>query len=389
MPPAPSSTPTFAAGIDAVIDAALADRRLVGAMVLVARDGQVTYRRAAGLADREAGRPVREDTVFRYASLAKPIVTIAALRLVEEGRIGLDDPVTRFLPEFRPALADGTVPVITIRHLLTHTAGLTYSFFETEDGPYHRAGVSDGLEQPGLSIEENLRRITSVPLSFAPGTAWGYSVGLDVLGAALARAAGESLPELVRSRVTGPLGLKDTGFDPPDRGRLAAAYADGVPEPVRMGAVHSISFVPGMAGIRFAPDRIFDPASYPSGGAGMVGTAGDFLVVLETLRRGGAPILAAETVRAMGTSQIGALPMPGTPGLSFGFGFAVVTDPAAAQTPLSVGTWRWGGVYGNSWFVDPSRGLTVVALTNTTIEGMAGRFTLGLREAVYAGLTPG
>ncbi|MGO4126956.1 serine hydrolase domain-containing protein [Inquilinus sp. YAF38] len=382
----PAAVPALSRGIDAAIDRALAEGRLVGTVVLVAQDGRLVYRRAAGLADREAGRAMREDSVFLYASLTKPMVTAAALRLVEEGRIALADPVTKFLPDFRPKLADGSEPVITIHHLLTHTAGLIYGFTEPADGPYHRAGVSDGLDAPGRSFADNLRRIASVPLAFAPGSAWAYSVALDVLGAVLERAAGESLGDLVRSRVTDPLGLQDTGFAPPDRSRLAAAYADDEPAPVRMGEHYAIPAPREFAGLSFAPGRIFDPASYPSGGAGMAGTAGDFLVFLEALRRGGAPILRPETVHAMATSQIPGLAMPASPGTTFGYGFALVTDPAAAGVPMTVGTWRWGGVYGHSWFVDPARRLAVVGLTNTALEGMKGEFVADLRAAIYAGL---
>lgn len=382
----PAAAPALSRGIDAAIDRALTEKRLVGTVVLVAQDGRLVYRRAAGLADREAGRAMREDSVFLYASLTKPMVTAAALRLVEEGRIALSDPVTKFLPDFRPKLADGSEPVITIHHLLTHTAGLIYGFTEPADGPYHRAGVSDGLDVPGRSFADNLRRIASVPLAFAPGSAWAYSLALDVLGAVLEQATGESLGDLVRSRITDPLGLQDTGFAPPDRSRLAAAYADDEPAPVRMGEHYAIPAPREFAGLSFAPGRIFDPASYPSGGAGMAGTAGDFLVFLEALRCGGAPILKPETVQAMASSQIPGLAMPASPGTTFGYGFALVTEPAAAGVPMTAGTWRWGGVYGHSWFVDPAGRLSVVGLTNTALEGMKGEFVADLRAAIYAGL---
>ena len=143
------------AAIDSAIDAALADKRIVGGIVLVMQDGEIAYRRAAGLADRERGVPMREDAVFRLASLTKPLVTAAALRMVELGKIALADPVTRYLPDFRPALPNGEVPTITLRHLLTHTAGLSYGFMQPPDGAYHRGGVSDGLAEPGLTMREN------------------------------------------------------------------------------------------------------------------------------------------------------------------------------------------------------------------------------------------
>lgn len=188
--------------VDAVLDEAIAEKRIVGAVVLVSLGGRRVYERAAGFADREARTPARPHTIFRWASLTKAVVATATLALVERQLISLDDPVTRFLPDFRPRLPDGDAPVITVRHLMTHTAGLTYRMFEPGDGPYHRANVSDGMDQPGLSIEENLQRIASVPLSRAPGSGWGYSVGADVLGECIARAAQTSLPILVKKLVT-------------------------------------------------------------------------------------------------------------------------------------------------------------------------------------------
>ncbi len=375
------------ARLDSVIDRAINENRIVGAVVLVTCDGQVVYRRAAGFADREARRPMREDTIFRLASMSKTIVSAAALALVEQGRLGLDDPVQKWIPTFRPMLPDGRKPVITLRQLLTHTAGLSYGSLEAADGPYHQARVSDGMDQPGLSMEENLRRIASVPLSYEPGTAWTYSVATDVLGEVVARAGGTSLTEVVKKLVTGPLGMDDTGFVVRDRNRLAVPYADGNPEPIRMADPHLVKF--GPSGILFSPSRAFDFRSFPSGGAGMVGTAGDYLVLLERLRKGGGGILRKETVRAMTTNQIGALVMAGgEPGWGFGFGFAVLRDRGAAKTPQSNGTYQWGGAYGHSWFVDPERRLTVVALTNTTVEGMAGRFPNEVRGAVYDVLDP-
>ena len=151
--------------LDAIVDEAIADRRIVGAIILVARDGRVVYRRAAGLADREAGRPMREDAVFRLASVSKPIVTAAAMRLIEQGTLALDDPVTKWLPDFRPALADGTRPVITVRHLLTHMSGLSYGFAEPPEHAYHRLGVSDGMDASEASLDENVRRIGQGPLA--------------------------------------------------------------------------------------------------------------------------------------------------------------------------------------------------------------------------------
>jgi CubicO group peptidase (beta-lactamase class C family) len=370
--------------LNAAIDKAIAEQRIVGAVVLVARDARSIFRRAAGLAEREASLPMREDQIFRLSSLTKPIVSAAAMALMERGRMRLDDAVSRWIPEFSPRLPDGRAAAITLRQLLTHTSGLSYGFFESADGPYHRAGVSDGLDQPGLGMDEELRRLGSAPLLFAPGSSWNYSLGLDVLGEAMARAAGSTLPAVVEQLVTGPLGMTATAFHLPDANRLAVPYVDGTPEPRRMDAQHNVAFGPG-AGINFSLERIFDPTAFPSGGCGMAGTADDMLRLLETIRTGGAAILTPETTRAMMTNQIGGLRVIGYPTLAWGFGFggAVLLDARLDGGPFSTGTWRWGGVYGHHWFVDPIERLSVVVLTNTTVEGMVGAFTTDVSNAIY------
>jgi CubicO group peptidase (beta-lactamase class C family) len=373
--------------LDEAIERAIAQKRIVGAVTLVAQGGKTIYRRAAGLADREHGTPMREDALFRMASLTKPIVSATAMRMVELGVIRLDDPVTRWLPDFRPRLETGETPQLSLRALLTHSAGLSYAFREPPGGPYHQLNISDGLEQPGLSFEENLKRIAAAPLIFAPGAGWSYSVSMDVLGGVLAKATGKTLPALVEDFVTGPLGMRDTAFSVVDRARLAAAYADGKPEPVLMTDGISVAWNLPMpfegAAARFAPSRAFDPSSYPSGGAGMAGTADDFLKFLEAIRTGGAPILKPETVAAMTAPHIGAEFETRGPGWGFGYGWAILVDPAKAATPQSAGTYQWGGAYGHHWFVDPAKALSVVAMTNTAFEGMSGPFVAEVRDAIY------
>ena len=372
----------LAARLDPIIDAALSAHRIVGGVALVAQGGNLVYARAAGLADREAGRAMSRDAIFRASSLSKPIVTGAALALIEAGVMGLDDPVTRFLPDFKPTL-DGQTPTITIRQLLTHTAGLSYGFMQGDDGPYLKLGVSDGMDQPGLGFTEQLARVTQAGLFFPPGAAWLYSVSMDVLGAAMAAAAGKSLQAVVAERVTGKLGMADTDFAITDRARLATAYADGAP-PVKMGPAHTVPFA-DLSGIRFAPDRIFDPGSFPSGGAGMACTAPDFLRFIEAIRQGGGGVVGAETAKAMMTNQTGEhLIVTSGPGVGFGFGGAVITDASVAASPLPNGAWMWGGVYGHTWFVDPARELSFVLMTNTSTEGMSGTFAQDLTAAAAA-----
>ena len=379
--------------VDAAIDRALEEQRLVGAVVLIARDGEIVYRHAAGLADRESGTPMREHAVFRLASLTKPIVTAVALRMVELGKIALTDSVTKYLPDFCPTLPDGETPTITLRRLLTHTAGLSYGFMQPAEGPYHRAGVSDGLAEPGLGMTEELARITRAGLAYPPGEVWDYSVAMDVLGAALEAADGLSLDEVVAEYVTEPLQLASIRFDltPDQRERLVTPYADGKPEPLRIpDDGYRVQFpdgVPvyaGLAGIMLSPARVFDTKSFRSSGAGMVGNASDMLTFIEAIRAGGAPILSRDTATAMMTPQTGTMPIPNRgPGWAFGYGGSILVDPKAAASPQSPGTFGWGGVWGHTWFTDPVKKLSVVSLTNTALEGMMGRYTRDLRNAIY------
>ena len=387
---APTATPT----VDSAIGNALEEARIVGAVVLIAQDGSIVYRRAAGLADRERAIPMREEAVFRLASVSKPFVTAATLRMVELGTISLSDPVTRFLPAFRPALPDGVIPTITLRHLVTHTAGLSYGFLQPLDGSYHRAGVSDGVDQPGLAMADELGLIVRAGLAYPPGEHWAYSIAIDVLGAVLEAVEGRQLDAVVAEHVTKPLRLTAGGFDVPpgQRDLLVTQYADGAPAPVhipdggtRVRFPADAALYAGLAGVNLVPDRVFDPASFRSGGGGMVGTAGDVLAFIEAIRAGGDPILRPETAAAMMSVQTGDFAITNRgPGWAFGYGGALLVDPAAAQTPQRAGTFGWGGVWGHTWFTDPVRRLTLVSLTNTAFEGMFGRYTRDLRDAIYA-----
>jgi CubicO group peptidase (beta-lactamase class C family) len=375
-----------ASRIDAAIDSALKEERIVGAVALVSRDGKIVYQRAAGLADRDARRPMQLDTLFRLSSVTKPIVCAAVLVLVDQGKLSLDDPVRKWLPSFMPRLPNGEAPTITIRQLLTHTSGIGYKFAEKPGSAYHAAGVSDGFDDAQIGLDENLRRLASAPLFSPPDEAWRYGLSIDVLGGVIEKATGKPLQDAVADLVTRPLGMLNTGFYTTDAARLAVPYYDAKPVPARMAEPQTIPFGDG-GQLVYSPSRTLDAKAFPSGGAGMVGTAPDVMRLLEAIRKGGAPIMSASTAESMMRNQIGKLVGP-QPGIGFGYGAAVVIDPAAAaHTPQSPGTWQWGGVYGHSWFVDPARKITVVAFTNTALEGMWGKFTTDLRDAVYAELT--
>ena len=354
--------------VDATIDAALGSR-IVGCVVLINQDGERVYERAAGLADREAGVATVLNTIFRLASVTKPIVAATALNMIDKGLLSLDDKVADYLPYFTPRAPDGSTPDITIRQLLTHTSGLTY------DRP---DDVSSGSD-PGdlVTLQENLRRFAHYPLAFIPGTKWNYGMSIDVLGGVLEVVGkGARLAEVISVHVTGPLAMKDTRFNVTDRTRLAAPYADGKPEPIRMADPHPIPEADGR--IRhFSPGRIFRPTAPQSGGSGMAGTAGDFMILLEALR---GDFLKPETRDAAFTPQTDR--EMNRPGELFGYLGAVVTDPVASGWHRR-GLVEWGGVWGNNWIADPATGTHVVVFTNTMKEGCDGPFRNEVRDAVF------
>lgn len=373
---------TLAARIDPVVEAWTGDGRVVGTVVMVARDGDIVYRRAAGFADREARTPVREDTIFRFASMSKLVVSATALALVDDGRLSLDDPVSDWLDGFAPAGPDGEAATITVRQLMTHTSGLVYGFMLEGEDPYAAAGIGQGLTLTGRTLDDTVRALSDIPLFFEPGTQWHYSVSTDVLGAVVEEAAGMPLEAAVERYVTGPLGMTDTAFGVHDADRLAVAYRDDVQPPVPMAPTGDA--IPLGAGIPADPARALSSRAYPSGGAGMSGTAPDYLALLEALRKGGSPVLSERSAAALATHAIGDL-RAWTEGEGWGFslGAAVLVDPDAAGVQHSAGTWQWGGVYGGHWFVDPAEKLSVVVLTNTTSIGLVGAFRDELRQAIY------
>jgi len=361
---------TLAQRLDAAIDAALVTR-IVGCVVLVRRDGKDVYARAAGLADREAGRAMTRDAIFRLASVTKPIVATAVLRMADLGLLGLDDPVTRTLPFFTPRLADGGAPPITIRHLLTHTSGILYDV---------ATDVSPGLSGPIISLEENLRRLAKCPLGFAPGTGWAYGMGIDVLGGVIAAINGSNLEAVLAKYVCAPLGMTDTHFHVTDAKRLAVAYADGRP-PRLMGEPEKVHDGDGF--VTFSPARIFNAEAPQSGGAGMAGTADDVMTMFDAYN-GANAILKPETIAAALANQIGTIPRrPGDEGKRFSLIGAVIDDAKAARSPCPAGTVDWGGAWGHNWIVDPVNRLTIVTCTNVAFEGCMGKFRDEIRDAVY------
>ena len=368
--------------IDDALNSALNEKRIVGAVIAVMKDGALAHFRPYGLANREQGKPMTEDAIFRLASISKPIVTAAAMRMIELGRFGLDTPVTDFLPDFKPKGPDGSTPTITMRHLLTHTAGLSYDFLQPPEGPYNTIPVSAGIDGD-FTMEDNLARMVEAGLTFPPGAAWLYSVAIDVLGAVMAKAEGTDVEGAVQKYVTGPMQMTDTSFYVTDEKRLVQPYSNAAPEPIPIGDNFKQPFVPGCAPINLGTSRAFNRNAFQGGGGCMNGKALDIVRMLDAIRAGGAPILSKETTQQMMSNQVGPLRILFDPtgNTAFGFGGSILLNPAASGSALSAGSWQWGGVWGHSWFVDPTRKLTIVNLTNTTLEGMAGQLPGDVQRA--------
>ncbi|MFE5401629.1 serine hydrolase domain-containing protein [Streptomyces sp. NPDC056580] len=350
--------------------------RLPGFLVSVARGGRVAHLTAYGHRDRAAGLPVGADTLWRIYSMTKPVTAVAVLLLVEEGRLSLDDPLEKHLPAFAgPRVYEGgsgadarTRPArgpVLIRHLLTHTAGLTFGFYHEHpvDALYRESGLEYSVP-PGKDLAETVEVYARMPLQFEPGTQWNYSVASNVLGRVIEVVSGQPLDEFFAERILRPLGMTDTGFHitGEQAGRLAELYGE-----TEDGGITPIPGLPVRGRPRFL-----------SGSGGLVASAGDFHRFMEMLRRegelDGARLLSPGTLALMTRNQLpgGArLSSFGAPvhrvraneGLGFGFNVSVVVDPARTLAPTSPGTYGWTGVATTAFWVAPAHDLTVQFMT--------------------------
>ncbi|MPQ97851.1 serine hydrolase [Modestobacter sp. I12A-02628] len=362
------------------------DGRLPGFLVTVARHGRLAHVGTYGHRHVEDGLPVTPDTRWRIYSMTKPVTSVAAMSLYEEGAFGLTDPISRWLPEFadtrvyvagsdlKPVTEPLTEP-IRVWHLLTHTSGLTYGFHRAHpvDAMYRAAGHEWGTP-PGADAAEVCRQFASIPLVFQPGSEWNYGVSTDVLGRLVEVLAGKPLDEVFAERVFGPLGMHETSFGlrPDDDPALLARLYGAVPG--RPGG-------PDTAMVPLDPmgAAALSKPAFLAGGSGLVSTAGDYLRFAEMLRAGG---VGADGTRVLGSRTLAHMVrnhLPGdvdletfgrplfaeTPlrGVGFGLGFSMVLDPARYGVVSSPGDYSWGGAASTSFHVDPVEDLTVTFYT--------------------------
>ena len=346
------------------------DKRIAGAVTLVARRGRVVWFKSQGMMDREAGKPMQPDTMFRICSMTKPITSVAVMMLYEEGRFRLEDPISKYLPEFKnpkvlvkPASGEPySIPAtreITIRDLLRHTSGLTYQWNDTLGPMYQAANVASGLLPYDGTIEVSVKRLAGIPLLFNPGDRWEYSLGVDVLGRLVEVVSGKPLDEFFRSRIFVPLGMKDTYFYPPDDKlqRLAAAY----------------TYYPDKGLARFPDTPLTDgslvySADYPyrgpktlfSGGAGLTSTVADYArfcqMMLDNGKVGNSRLLSRKSIELMTQDQLGKI----SPDMGFGLGFGVDGVKAPLSELGSPGEYAWGGFFYTAFTIDPKEQMIVI-----------------------------
>lgn len=364
------------ARLSAVLDDYVAQGRLAGGVALVARRGELAYLEAFGMRDIEAGDPMAEDAIFRIASQTKAIVSVGVMMLQERGELLIGDPLGDYLPEFREttvavAREDGgydVVPAarpITLRDLLTHTAGIGYGGGVAADR-WAQAGIqgwyfADRDEPIGATVA----RMGALPFDAQPGEAWVYGYATDILGVVIERVSGRTLADFLRTEILEPLGMRDTHFYLPasKRDRLATVYSattDGSLEraPAPGAMVGQGAYVDG-------------PRTAYSGGAGLLSTARDYARFLQMLLNGGeldgVRLLSRKTVELMVADHLRGIPF--NEGTGFGLGFWVVEDLGARGVPGSLAEFGWGGAYHSSYWVDPEEELVVVYLTQLIPAG--------------------
>jgi CubicO group peptidase (beta-lactamase class C family) len=386
-------SPASLAKIGDWMRAEVAAKKIPGATIMIVRGGTLAYADTVGQRDPARPDAMKADDIFRIYSMTKPIVSVAAMMLVEEGKLELDAPVAKYIPAFADVkvgiertspLGQKTLEIVdaqrpmTVRDLLRHTSGLTYGFFGT--GLVKQAYRDARIGAEGdISNAQFAEAIAKLPLAYAPGSTWDYSNSTDVLGRVVEVASGQSLGQFLKLRLLDPLGMKDTSFyvtEPERQARLAEPFADD----------------------RITPNApLFDPRqpkAMESGGGGLMSTAADYTRFLMMLRGGGQldgkRYLSEATLKEMTRDHLGpqvqrtALYLPGA-GYGFGLGFAVRTAPAAGKPDSAVGEYFWGGAGGTYMWVDPVNDLFVVYMMQSPKQRTPHR--AALRELVYGAVT--
>ena len=349
------------AGMQRFVD----ENRLAGVTTLLARRGKIVHAFAAGRNDIRNSDPIARDSIFRIYSMTKPITATAMMMLFEEGKWHLDEPVTRYIPEFANLQvhlgdnADGTMKLeparrsMTMRELMTHSAGLGYVL--NPANAVDRLIIKERILNPAVPLQVMIDKLATTPLMAQPGTRWYYSIAVDVQGYLVEKLSGQPFAEFLQARLFGPLGMKDTAFYvPQDKlSRLARIHTDGKDGGIAAPADDAV--------------RVSEPPPGPSGGGGLYSTADDYLRFAQMILNGGefegTRYMSPRTVQMMRTNHLAAEPFKTMrPGTGWGLGFRTVMDAAAAGEPVADGTFDWYGIGGTWFWIDPATDLVFVGM---------------------------
>ncbi|GAB3170869.1 serine hydrolase domain-containing protein [Telluribacter humicola] len=357
--------------IESVVQDYVNQQRIAGAVALVVRNGKIVYYKGIGYDDMDTKSPLKRDAIFRIASQTKAITSTAIMMLYEEGKILLDEPVSKYIPSFKQpkVLATfnekdssfTTIPAkreITIRDLLTHTSGISYAGIGTKEANaiYAKYKIPSGIGTPNHKLSDAINLLGTMPLIHQPGEKFSYGLNTDVLGYVVEVVSGKSLDEFFRQRIFEPLGMKDTYFYLPasKAPRLTTLYTQ-----TREGAT-----IKRVAQGGSSPDFPKEGGTFFSGGAGLSSTAYDYVIFLQAMlnggQYGGKRILSPITIDMMTANQIGDINVGAR---KFGLGFAIATEKEAARLPISVGTFEWGGIFGTTYWADPKEGIAALIMT--------------------------
>ncbi|WP_426955181.1 serine hydrolase domain-containing protein [Muricoccus radiodurans] len=367
----------------------VAANRIPGAVVVVARKGRIAHEEAVGFRDRESGAAMPVNAVFRIASMTKPFASLALMMLVEEGKVMLWHPVSRYLPEFGDQAVGMERTAVqrppTVQDLMRHTSGLTSAAGEGVTGadPVQRAYAEANVANRNQTSAQFITGLARMPLMYQPGTHWEYGHSTDVVGRIVEVVSGMDLDAFIKARISGPLGLRDTGFWAPAEAGDRAAKAQVDPVTNRRQAI---------------PDALQKP-NWFSGGGGMVSTAQDYARFCQMLLNGGTldgtRIVSPKTIELMTSNHLppgteyspglfarfgGLAPSP-TVGYGFGLGFAVRLEQGRSPVPGSIGDYSWGGAYGTYFWVDPKEELFAVLMLQGPSDRLQYRY--GIRQLVY------
>ena len=356
--------------IATAVQRSIDDKRIAGAVTLVSRRGKIAWLKAQGMMDREAGKAMQTDAIFRICSMSKPLTSLAVMMLYEEGRFQLEDPVSKFIPEFKnpkvlvkPASGEPyTIPAtkeITILNLLTHTSGLTYNWNADLGTMYKQAGVAHGMLPYNGNIQDSVRRLAALPLLFNPGERFEYSLGVDVLGYLVEVVSGKTFDEFLRTRIFEPLGMKDTYFFVPDDkvNRLAAAYTYYADK-----GLNRFPDTPIVEGpFSYSADYPYrGPKKLYAGGAGLCSTAADYARFCQMMLDGGTVgstrLLSRKSVELMTHDHLGKI----GPDQAFGLGFGIDGIKSPLSELGSPGEYNWGGFFYTAFVIDPKEQMITV-----------------------------